>query len=50
MQPLEDYVKQFNEKYEALLQIAPTINSVDTLRDKDEELAFVQAFRELMRL
>ena len=32
------------------MQIVPTVNSVNDLANEEEELAFIQAFRELMRL
>jgi type I restriction enzyme R subunit len=50
MKPYEDYVKKFNEAFIALLKITPTINSVNDLKSEDDELAFIKAFRELMRI
>ena len=50
MQPYEEYVAKFNEAFIALLQIAPTVNSVNDLQDEEKELEFIKAFRELMRL
>jgi type I restriction enzyme R subunit len=50
MKPYEDYVKKFNEAFIALLKIAPTINSVNDLISEDNELEFIKAFRELMRI
>ena len=50
LQPYEDYVTKFNQAFIGLLQIAPTVNSVSHLTNGEEELAFVKAFRELMRL
>jgi len=52
MQPYEEYVGYFDEAYEALLDIVPTVESVDELRNQgeDRQLAFVQAFRKLIRL
>jgi type I restriction enzyme R subunit len=50
MQPYEQYVAQFNEAFIALLKIAPTVNSVNNLKSEDEELEFIKAFREIMRL
>jgi type I restriction enzyme R subunit len=50
MQPYEEYVTKFNQAFVALLQIAPTVDSVNDLPSEEEELAFIQAFRELMRL
>ncbi len=50
MKPYEDYVKKFNEAFILLLKIAPTINSVNELVSEDDELEFIKAFRELMRI
>jgi type I restriction enzyme, R subunit len=50
MQPYEDYVKKFDEAYKALLELTPTVDSVNDLINEEEELEFVKAFRELMRL
>ncbi|MCG2462199.1 type I restriction endonuclease subunit R [Flavobacteriaceae bacterium F89] len=50
MQPYEDYVQKFNVAYSALLEITPTVDSVNELASEEDELKFIQAFRELMRL
>ncbi len=50
MKPYEDYVKKFNVAFIVLLKIAPTINSVNDLISEDDELEFIKAFRELMRI
>lgn len=50
VQPYEDYVTKFNKATEALLSIAPTVQSVDALPDENAQLAFVMKFRELLRL
>ncbi|HQU99318.1 MAG TPA: type I restriction endonuclease subunit R [Nitrosomonas sp.] len=50
LEPYETYVQQFNQATEALLAIAPTVASVDTLSDENAELAFVTKFRELLRI
>jgi type I restriction enzyme R subunit len=52
MQPYEEYVNYFNEAFLKLVTIAPTLESVDALENQGEErvLAFVQAFRNIMRL
>jgi len=50
MQPYEEYVAKFNQAFIALLQIAPTVNSVNDLPSEEKELEFIKAFRELMRL
>jgi len=50
VEPYEDYVVKFDKAYVDLLAIAPTVDSVNFLVDENEELAFIKAFRELMRL
>lgn len=50
MKPYEDYTKKFNEAFIELLKIAPTVNSVNDLKTEDDELAFIKAFREQMRI
>ena len=50
IQPYEDYVAKFNHAFQKMLEIVPTVDSVNDLPSEDEELAFIKAFRELMRL
>ena len=50
MKPYEDYVKKFNEAFIALLKITPTVNSVNDLQTENDELEFIKAFRELIRI
>lgn len=50
MKPYEEYVKKFNHAFIELLQITPTVNSVNDLETEDDELAFIKAFRELIRV
>lgn len=50
MQPYDSYIGKFNQAFIELLKITPTVNSVNDLRSEDEELEFIKAFRELMRL
>ncbi|MFN9340030.1 MAG: type I restriction endonuclease subunit R [Candidatus Kapaibacterium sp.] len=50
MKPYEDYVKKFNESFIGLLHIAPTVNSVNDLQTEHDELEFIKAFRELIRI
>lgn len=50
MEPYDDYVEKFNEKYDALKIIVPTVNSVNELDNEDKKLEFVKAFRELLKL
>lgn len=48
--PYEKLVAQFIAAYKKLLEVAPTVRSVDGLADEEQQLAFVSAFRELIRL
>ena len=50
MKPYEEYTHKFNEAFINLLKITPTINSVNQLVSEEDELEFIKAFRELMRL
>jgi type I restriction enzyme, R subunit len=50
MKPYEDYTVKFNDAFTDLLAITPTIDSVNDLVSEDDELEFVKAFRELMRI
>lgn len=50
VEPYESYVAKFNQAVGRLQQIAPSVGAVDDLPSEEEELAFVTAFRELMRL
>jgi len=50
MQPYEDYASKFDEAYNHLKNIVPTVDSVNGLVSEDDELEFVKAFRSLMRL
>ncbi|SOD18527.1 type I restriction endonuclease subunit R [Nitrosomonas ureae] len=50
LEPYENYVEKFNKATEELLNIAPTVASVDVLPDEKAELAFVTKFRELLRI
>jgi type I restriction enzyme, R subunit len=50
MEPYEDYVEKYNKAVEKLREVAPTVDSVDDLPSEAEELEFVQAFREIIRI
>lgn len=50
LEPYEDYIKKFNEAHSKLTNITPTHESVDDLVTEEDELEFVKAFRELMRV
>jgi len=50
MKPYDEYVKAFNDGFINLLQITPTVDSVNNLVTEDDELKFIIAFRNLMRI
>ena len=50
VKPYEEYVQKFNSAFIELLKIAPTVNSVNNLQTEEDELEFIKAFRELIRL
>lgn len=50
VQPLETMVQRFEQVHKELMAITPTVASVDDLYSEDEELAFVLAFRKVLRL
>lgn len=50
MKPYEDYVEKFDEAHNNLLQLVPTVESVNDLVSEEDELEFIKSFRELMRL
>jgi type I restriction enzyme R subunit len=50
MKPYDEYVKSFNDGFVVLLKITPTVDSVNNLLTEDDELEFIKAFRDLMRI
>jgi type I restriction enzyme R subunit len=50
MKPYDDYVLAFNDAFKRLLEITPSVNSVNDLATEDDELEFIKAFRDLMRI
>jgi type I restriction enzyme, R subunit len=50
MKPYEDYTAKFDEVFEHLIALTPTIDSVNDLETEDDELEFIKAFRDLMRI
>jgi type I restriction enzyme R subunit len=50
MKPYEDYTARFDEAFEHLLSLTPTTDRVDDLETENEELEFIKAFRDLMRI
>ena len=49
MPEYEDIAKKFDDAFENLKEITPTYQSVNDLESEEDEAAFVQAFRKLMR-
>lgn len=50
MEPYQAYVDRFNEAVVELMKIAATPGMVDKLESEEDILAFVRAFRELIRI
>jgi len=50
MEPYEVYHQKCEQAIQQLLQLVPTVDSVDQLFGEEEKFAFVKAFREIMRL
>lgn len=50
MAPYEEYARDFNDAYRALLSVTPTVDSVSRLESEEQELEFIKSFRDLMRL
>jgi len=50
MKPYENYLVEFNEAIKKLIEIAPTVQSVDYLVTEDDKMKFVIAFRALLRI
>ena len=50
LKPYKDYIALFETAVHKLLEITPTVDSVNELYSEKEILEFVTAFRELMRL
>lgn len=50
MRPYEDYTMKFNEAFNLLLDLTPTTDDVNDLESEEDELDFIKAFRDLMRI
>ena len=50
LQPYEKYVEKFADAVAELLKIAPTVDSVNELLTEEDEVRFIQAFRDLIRI
>lgn len=48
--PYETYLNDFQKAYDRLMQIAPTCDDVDKLTTEEDELKFITAFRDLVRI
>lgn len=49
MESFDHYLKLFQERLDRLYEIAPTIESIDCMKDENEKKDFVEAFRELTK-
>lgn len=49
IEPMENYLKYFNEALALLQELAPTPESVDNIISEEEQFKFVQLFRKLLR-
>jgi type I restriction enzyme R subunit len=49
MKPYEEYIKDINEQYEKLNQIAQNPDDINTLVTDQEKLEFIKAFRNMIR-
>lgn len=50
VKPYDEYLEEFNVAIDALLNVTPTPKMVDQLYTEEEQLEFVTAFRDLLRL
>jgi type I restriction enzyme R subunit len=50
VKPFEEYFGDYQNAVDRLLTLTPTVESVDDLPDEEAQLAFVTAFRDVMRL
>ena len=50
IKPFEEYLSDYQAAVDTLLTLTPTVESVDSLPDEKAQLAFVTAFRDMMRL
>ena len=50
LEPYENYKEKFDKALNNLLTIVPTVDAVDDLLTEEDELKFIQAFRELIRV
>ncbi|GAB5526273.1 MAG: type I restriction endonuclease subunit R [Roseivirga sp.] len=50
VKPYENYIESFDQAVDKVLAITPTFDDVNELISEDEQMEFVKAFRELMRV
>ena len=50
LEPYDKYREKFARAVEELRKIAPTVDSVNDLETEEDELKFIQSFRELLRI
>ncbi len=50
IEPYEQYVNKFADAFQTLIKIVPDVQAVNQLPSEKEELEFIQAYRDLMRL
>ena len=50
LEPYDKYREKFAQAVAELQKIAPTVDSVNDLETEEDELKFIQAFRELLRI
>ena len=50
IKPYEAYIDNFNQAVEKVRDIAPTFDAVNELESEEEQMEFVKAFRELIRI
>ncbi len=50
VQPYEDYITKFDQAYDKLKAIAPSVEAVNDLDTEEAELSFITAFRDLIRI
>ena len=50
IRPFEEYIEEFKVDIDKLLAIVPSVDAVNNLTTEHEELTFIKAFRELLRV
>ena len=50
MEPYEVYLERFNEAYNKLIKLTPSVDSVNDLIREDDQFEFIKLFRDLMRV